>query len=75
MMAQATAPLQKAFSQRVTKKLRRQAESRSLSGPLYVLFCQLEALEDGHGVLACVCMYGTAGVVAVLLRSSSPSGS
>ncbi len=53
--AQSTSTLQKFFGHRTSKKLRRFELATSLPSPLYVLFSQLEALEDGHGVCVCGC--------------------
>ncbi len=50
-VSQATVPLQKFFGQRTSKKMRKFEEARTLPGPLYALFAQLEALEDDHGAL------------------------
>jgi hypothetical protein len=62
-VVQSTKPLQKYFGQNVSKQLAKQSNSAGLPGPLYVLFTQLEALEDISG--------GTDGDITVSVQNAS----
>jgi hypothetical protein len=69
-VSQATAPLQKYFGVRSSKKLRKFEQAAALPEPLYVLFAQLEALEDGHGECSCWLACACIAVVIVMHEMS-----
>jgi len=52
--SQATEPFQKYISLQLSKKVARQRKARELPAPLYVLYCQVDALSDATGAVTVI---------------------
>ena len=62
--SQATEPFQKYISLQLSKKVARQRKARELPAPLYVLYCQVDALSDATGAVTVIVVIVGGGVAS-----------